>query len=509
MIAPSTSRIGVPSWLIALCFCTAVLIGCVIASRELHHWFIAPVFVCGLLVGPSAVDWLRGRVARFDPAGIVGLFGVHFFFLAPLLHVLLDEWPRYIVHPPDWREWLGMMACLNVVALVAYFAGLRIVGSRMPPRKAYRWRLHLNVFIPLLTAALLLSLLLQLAVYAHFGGIQGYIDKFSSQMTESFAGWGFAFMFSESFPILASIAFAVYAQHNPRAKGRTVVILVLLAVLVLNIFFGGLRGSRANYVWPLFWTVGLIHLCVRPVSTRFMLAGVACLVGFMYAYGFYKSYGSDAWLALRDPAVRHRMASESQRGLESTVLHDLGRSDMQAFLLYRLWASDSGSNYEYTWGRSYLGAAAMLIPSRLWPDRPPTKVLEGTEAVWGKSVYTRRNYAQFAYGLAGETMLNFGPLAVPAAYGFFGILVGGLRRWSSGISPHDSRILLLPFAVSLALFFLVWDTDVTLYYVITTGLVPIILIALSSSRSKVVLSRAPAVQPAEMPSGAAPTSMAC
>jgi hypothetical protein len=465
-------------------------------SRELHHWFIVPVLICGALIGPLGVDWVRGRVGLFDPAGIVGMFGFHFFFFAPLMHVMADEWPRYIVHPPDWRQWLGLMACINIAGIIAYLIGLRVMRTKAPVRKAHRWRLHAPVFTPLLTAALLLSLLVQLAVYAKFGGIGGYIHRFSSQMTESFAGWGFVFMFSESFPILAAIGFAVYAQQTPKAKGRMVVILVLIAVLLLKVFFGGLRGSRANFVWPLFWTVGLIHLCVRPVSTRFMLAGVAAMVTFMYAYGFYKSYGADAWLAWRDPAVRERMASESQRGLESTILHDLARSDIQAFLLYRLWATDSGSDYEYAWGRSYLGTAAMLIPSRFWPDRPPAKTLEGTEALFGKSTYTSRNYATFAYGLAGETMLNFRPMMVPFAYALFGLFVGGLRRWASGIGPHDARILLLPFVVSLALFFLVWDSDVTLYYIITTGLVPLLLVAISSSRVRVTVPSVPAMQPA-------------
>jgi hypothetical protein len=228
------------------------------------------------------------------------------------------------------------------------------------------------------------------------------------------------------------------------------------------------------------------------------MAGIGCLVAFMYAYGYYKSYGGDAWLAWRDPAVGNRIAIEAQRGLETTILHDMGRSDIQAFLLYRLTAPESGSNYELVWGRTYLGTLALVVPSRLWPDRPPPKTFEGTEAVFGKSTYTARNFATFAYGLAGETMLNFGPLAVPPAYFLFGLFVGRLRRWANGIRAHDARILAMPFIVSLTLFVLVWDSDVTFYYVITTGLVPLLLIAISSARVK--LSGAPEAssQPASL-----------
>ena len=101
----------------------------------------------------------------------------------------------------------------------------------------------------------------------------------------------------------------------------------------------------------------------------------------------------------------------------------------------------------------------------------------------------------YPYGLAGETMLNFGPLTVPLAYGLFGLFVGGLRRWASGLGPGDARILMLLFVVSLTLFFLVWDSDVTLYYVITTGLVPLLLLAVSSSRSSVGAARSAIADP--------------
>jgi hypothetical protein len=204
-----TLRSRMPSWLIGLCFCSLVLGYCAWQSREFAHWFIIPVFLCGALISPAGVDWIRGRIGLFDPAGIVGMFGIHFFFLAPLLHVLSDEWLRYVVHPPEWREWLGRMACINVAGIMAYFVGLRIMRRKSAPPATWRWQLQPQIFTPLLLGALLLSALVQLAVYAKFGGIQGYITKFSTDVTESFAGWGFLFMFSESFPILAAIGFAV------------------------------------------------------------------------------------------------------------------------------------------------------------------------------------------------------------------------------------------------------------------------------------------------------------
>src|SRR5437588_10852622 len=80
-------RIDVGSLLISSYLCILTVIGFVVASDRFLHWFVLPVACCGALIGIDAVDWLRGRVHLLDPVGILGLYGLHFFFLAPLLHV--------------------------------------------------------------------------------------------------------------------------------------------------------------------------------------------------------------------------------------------------------------------------------------------------------------------------------------------------------------------------------------------------------------------------------------
>ena len=80
-------RIEVGSVLIAVYLCLLTVMGFVVASDRFLHWFVLRVTCCGVMIGIDAVDRLRGRVHLFDPVGILGLFGLHFFFLAPLLHV--------------------------------------------------------------------------------------------------------------------------------------------------------------------------------------------------------------------------------------------------------------------------------------------------------------------------------------------------------------------------------------------------------------------------------------
>src|SRR5690606_36895410 len=98
------------SLLIAFYLCAGTaLFFIIMSSEQFLHWFIVPVTVCGVIIGVVAIDWLRGRMDLMDPVGWVGLFGVHFFFLAPLLIVLWDYQMLYLPPMDDWRPWLGGM----------------------------------------------------------------------------------------------------------------------------------------------------------------------------------------------------------------------------------------------------------------------------------------------------------------------------------------------------------------------------------------------------------------
>ena len=255
---------------------------------------------------------------------------------------------------------------------------------------------------------------LQVWVYATHGGILGYVDAFTESVglpeaQTAFAGMGWIFTLSESFPILAMLAFAAMARRMRIGRTWAVILAVLIGYFALKLLFGGLRGNRSNTVWGLFWAVGIIHLWVRPLSKRLIIAGLCGLVAFMYLYGFYKGLGRDA-VTVYEAGALDEVGQKIDRTFKGLVLGDLGRADVQAFLLYRLSRPDR--DYSYAWGRTYLGTAALLIPRRIWPERPPTKVLEGTEAQTGVGSYNEETWVSSkVYGLAGETMLNFGPLS--------------------------------------------------------------------------------------------------
>jgi len=469
--------------LLSLCGSVAITFAFALASADFQHWFVVPVTICGALIGADAVGWFRGRLDVFDPVGVIGILGVHFFFLAPLLHVYWDSWLLYVVPPNDWRDWLGKMACFNIVGILAYLFSRRLyLQKRGSIEQARIWCLDLARFNRLLIPALFITGLLQVYVYATSGGIAGYIYSAANE-TGAFQGKGFLFMFSESFPILAFFGFAVWARGKKFSKSWLLLFGVLLFYFVLKILFGGLRGSRSNTIWGIMWAVGVLHLWVRPIPKKYIGFGLAFLFAFMYLYGFFKSYGVDALDIIQSPELRQQKSEQSGRTFEATLLGDLGRSDIQAYVLYELWPDERDNDFNYAHGRTYIGAMTLLIPSSIWPTRPATKTQPGTELIVGRGAYAQGYRASRVYGLAGEAMLNFGVFSIPLVFIGLGAAVAIVRRWFLSWQHGDARILLIPFLVNLCFLIMTADSDGVVFFAVKNGLVPFALIALAAKPS--------------------------
>lgn len=485
----------VSSGFLALYLGIVVILGFVFTSSRFEHWFIFPLLASLLLIGSDAIDWFRGRVDVFDPIGIIGLMGLHFFFMAPLLHVHWDHWLLYVEYPDDWLHWLGVMATLNFFGLLVYrFTRNLFLRPEQPPVNSLAWTIDKKRFYPVITVALIITGLLQMMVYAQFGGITGYIDASigGTHGQSEMRGLGWVFMISESFPILAMFAFAVYLRDKEHPNIWLIIVLGLVVFFFLRLLFGGLRGSRSTTIWALFWAVGVIHFWVRPIPKKLIFLGIGFLIVFMYFYGFFKSAGLDGVEALYDPAARSQLEEETNRTVEVTLLGDLGRSDVQAFVLYRIVRPDS--DYEWAWGRTYVGSISLLIPRSVWHsfglERPPLKVQDGTEALRGEGTYVPvENEASKVYGLAGETMLNFGPLLVPLSFIVLGVAVGATRSFLGSLAPFDTRLLLYPFLVNVCFMFLASDSDNMIFNIIKNLAIPFVVLLFGSSRIRITRER--------------------
>lgn len=472
------------SLLLCLYFSILVVVVFALMSTRILHWFVFPLIMCGSVIGMDAVPWIRGRVDLFDPVGILGVLGYYFFLLAPLLVVYWDYRIMYLpIQPEDYRNWLGGMAILNFLGLLVYRVSRRALRRKKRNAAVTTWRIDARRFGVFAAIGLVISGILQVWIYVAYGGFSGYMAAYTSWLAgaESFKGTLWLFSISESFPILAMIGFAVSLRRMKSRKTWTLLAIALALFFALQMIFGGLRGSRSNTIWGLFWAAGIVHLYIRRLPRVIPYFGLPLLFVFMYLYGFYKEAGPDAIKLLEGSEGRAVLAQKTRRSPEVVMLSDFSRSDVQAFLLYRLLTSPK--EYRYALGRTYLGALALLAPRPLWPDRPPGKVKWTTEAEYGIGTFgVGRLQSSRVYGLAGEAMLNFGPAVVPLSFALLGFIVGFVRRALRGLPPSDSRLLLLPFLINFCILFLLNDSDIHVVYFIKYGAIPFTLVMLASRK---------------------------
>src|ERR1700733_702505 len=471
--------------LVAASFIVAVTAGIFcMTSNQFEHWFMVPISICGVLMGFDAIEWFRGRLDLYDPVGLIGILGFHFFFLAPLLHVKWDFWMHEVSPPADWRDWLGYMGLLNVVGLLFYQLGRRFFETKSTPHATF-WEIDKTRFRIVMPVCVAISAAMQFWVYRQMGGIAGYMDARINNPA-AFIGLGWVFMISESAPIL--VAFYVIVKLRRRKISWALVGGALLALFMIQMLFGGLRGSRSETVQLLFWVVGCIHFLLRPVPRRLVYVGCAFLMAFMYFYGFYKDMGAKATDALYSSDQREAMATQTGRTTEALALGDFGRADVQAFILYRL--IDDPRDFTYAKGRTYAGALALLIPQAILSDKPETKLKEGTEIETGTGGYVPGIlWSSRVYGLAGEAMLNFGPVAVPFAYGIFGFLLGWFKNRAYALLPGDARFLLVPFGVYFCLSVMSGDSDNLVFGLAKDGFLPILVVCICSVKSKLFVHK--------------------
>src|SRR5690606_30860054 len=110
---------------------------------------------------------------------------------------------------------------------------------------------------------LLLSLVFQLYVFNSFGGVLGYINAWGEDRSQ-FDGLGKVFILAEAFPIIFALMYFAFLSKNRKFLNYLIMFLILF--LILKIIFGGLRGSRSNTVWGVFWVIGVIHIAFYRIK---------------------------------------------------------------------------------------------------------------------------------------------------------------------------------------------------------------------------------------------------
>lgn len=443
-------------WGIAFFVTFCVLCYFFITCQACSHWFIFPVFGCGWICMSDAVCWLRGKWDTFDPKGMAGPVGFHVFFVAPLLHVAEDAWTisgfrndGAVDLPADMRPWLGRLALLNLVGFILYQICQHLVFAKLPRFKK-SWSIRTERVPRVLMAAISISIIANIIFWSKVGGLSGMIEKYSSGgWYEEMAGTGVIMTFSDALPILVLIMAVIglgCCTSKWQRRGFILSIPLGISFAILQFVVGGLRGSRSNTVFAVVWAAGIIHYFARRMKASWALFGIIPVLAFMYYYGFYKSQGEEALEALGSKEEFEEMQEKGGKTLTGILLADMGRMDLQAYVLYRL--SSQYVPFDYAYGQTYLAGLLVAIPRGLRPSQPQRKHWE-TDALHGEGSFAANRRTSMVFGMAGEALINFGPLGVPVAFAFWGALIGLFRRWLANTNAKDMALIVAPGAACL------------------------------------------------------------
>ncbi|HWO67993.1 MAG TPA: hypothetical protein VNO31_48960 [Umezawaea sp.] len=449
-----------------------VVVAFVLLVPELRHWMVVPVAACGALVAPDLYDWASGELDVLDPQAVIALVGTHFFVLAPLLHVTLDAWPRYLEPVTDWRQALGTMAALNFAGLLLYRGVLALRGR---PRRTAVTRLDHTRFQALGWVVVLTSLITFVTLVFGFGGPGNYVATLTS-LDKDLTGYGPMFLAAACFPLVVFVLVLLRARTVLRRRPFLLLVLVIAFTLV-QFVVAGLHGSRSSVVWPVLIAIGACHLLITPVRRRTLVVALIVIGGFMYLYGFYKSAGADAVDVFTGGRSVDELSEQTGRDVPLLLLGDLARADIQALTLDReLTRPDLTGG-----GITYLGDLLFLVARDVRPDLPD-KVAIGTELLYGPGAYESGTRSSQIYGLAGEATLNFGPIGAVLSFVPLALVVRVARsRYRSALlpdAPVDRRLLasVLPIIVVLVL---TADLDNLLWFTVNDVAVLACLVLLS------------------------------
>ncbi|MFH1417951.1 MAG: hypothetical protein ABII12_06670 [Planctomycetota bacterium] len=468
-------------------FCLLVVMGFAVASPTILHWSLLPIYTCGVLIGTDAVAFVRRQVDTFDPKGLVGLFGVHFFFLAPLL--LINSNLGLIGQVSDARPWLGCLACLNAAGLIAYFI-MRNLGARGVPRSARVTWLLAPEKSTLLLPVIILSALSWGYVLVKVGGFSAMIEAHEDPEGKwIYAGTGVPKILASMLPTFLILHLTLMRRReNLRRSTFIAVAVILFLLLIVQFLISGMKGNRSAVMYSFVSFVGIIHYFWRPVTVKHVAIGLIPMVLFMYLYSFYK-FGGIASLGIVSGDVtfgqmQYEIAESRGTFSQRVLLSDLSRSDIQAFILYMLL--QHRESYDLRWGKTYATMMVRAIPTWIWASPPAAeRHVAGTEIQRGRGSFKPNSHwgrSHRVYGLAGEAMLNGSWPAVPLAFGCWGFAIGRLRRRLFFSLAGDARLFFAPLFAMLAVIVLMQDSDLVFMYLLVSIPLPILGVWLTSVR---------------------------
>ncbi|MGA2173318.1 MAG: hypothetical protein ABSG82_09980 [Sedimentisphaerales bacterium] len=458
---------------------------------KLTHWMLLPLALCGTIVGADAIRWLTGKYAMFDPKGVIGLYGINFFLIAPLLIVVYgrEGVETYVI--TNWPPLLGLMAIFNLVGLVLYKIFEKIAFNRPSKVERTYWSLNAGkatLYVPIFLIIAFLSLFTYVIRSGGWGAM--LLQERQGELTtlSNLRGFGVVMILRDALPMATLILLTVFRMTGFYQQKSRTWLFVTVFILILFFITSGLRGSRAATGLGLICAGAILHYFWQRLTVKMVVLSLIPLYLFFYIYGFYKSAGIIGIRELmRGQATIESLQYETKRTFVGMLIGDLSRAPVQAAELDVL-VYNKPWPYRYRYGITYLEASVYLVPRQIWPSKPidTSRIVAGTEMLYGPGTYGELYYggskSSQLYGLAGEAMLNFGLFGIPVAFAVWGFIVGKIRKRVYSYRAGDMRLFTSGFWMLIGFVILATDTDQFVWFFTSLYIIPATLVYLISDK---------------------------
>lgn len=426
------ASLSLPSFFFGLLIASmcSILLGLIFPELTPHLLII--VSFSGALASADFIDVVRRQRDFFSPRSLVSLIMVIAVYVSPVVHISLEAYPKNITLPDDMVEAFTELATLHLIGLSLYFFILRIFPTdttieNVKQTNATESAPYINSLRRWTTVLGLVSLGVFAYTVMYVGGPQSW---FLGQIDRSARGVlsGAVLSFAEAFPVLFFIAYSLYLKSSSLSPTqiRTRIVIAIVLLLAITFLTSGLRGSRANIVWPTLSALAMIHLLFFRIRLRVLV--IIALIGATYAgaYDIYKKTGPEGLEQLQSGSVDSLNDYVGYGfGPAQLLLGDFSRTGVQTVLLDR-W--NSGSFRPYL-GVTYVGDTIEFIPGAERVEALPSKSVAGTEVLYGEgSSITRTRLSTRIYGLPGEALINFGPLGGILIFFPYAVIVSLIER---------------------------------------------------------------------------------
>lgn len=445
---------------------------------------LALLSLSGSLALSDFMDALRGKRDVLSARALVSALMFHTTYVTPLMHLGLDSYPRFLVLPDDMETAFFNHAVWQALCVSVYFLFLRVfstdkndlrepaqVESALHLKLVFRWLIMLGIVSAIIFVYVVMS-------------VGGPISWLNAQLNyrEGSGNPGWIIALAEAFPSLFFMAYLIRLSRGDLTRKQVVQRLLLAAILIIAITFisSGLRGSRANLVWPALTIILMIHILFYRFKLKILAILVVLGMAFAGLYNIYKKEGLDGVQNAQEHGIDQLSStSDYSFGFENVLMGDFSRSGIQAVVLDR-WNTVGFTPY---YGVTYIGDVLLFLPGSTVSTQLPNKSLAATDILYGSGAakYTDA-FSTRIYGLQGEALMNFGPVGSVLVFIPFAYIVGRIERlfrMARQTLSVDSAILYAVLIPALLLLYLS-DLDNVLRNITSNVLLPAAALLLAS-----------------------------